>query len=290
MEMRGRERARPRTRPAEEVWTLRVRARSIEGTVPRERDGAVAKRKRLPAAPCSSLQAPLILLFFLPRGHPRTHTPFLRPSFPFPARQQMPRSAPGCVREREREKKVLSTTPSRAQRRKKELRKRTEKGRGPGRGRGPAAAKKRRTAHTHTHTPHTRAKWKAKGEERGRSRPPQPPLAHPSIFHFHALFIVFLSSRPPTKPPAAERERQRSLSSVQLLLLVRLDGAVRGRVGDAGEDEALARLVVVQERLVGLVDGAGDDDARAGGAGARAAGVGQVDAGLLGGVQDVDVV
>ena len=34
-----------------------------------------------------------------------------------------------------------------------------------------------------------------------------------------------------------------------------LDGAVGGGVGDAGEDEAAAHLVVVKERLVGLVDG-----------------------------------
>ena len=34
-----------------------------------------------------------------------------------------------------------------------------------------------------------------------------------------------------------------------------LDGAVRGRVGDAGEHEAVAHLVVIKERLVGLVDG-----------------------------------
>jgi len=36
---------------------------------------------------------------------------------------------------------------------------------------------------------------------------------------------------------------------------VGLDGAVRGRVGDAGEHEAVAHLVVVKEGLVGLVDG-----------------------------------
>jgi len=36
---------------------------------------------------------------------------------------------------------------------------------------------------------------------------------------------------------------------------VGLDGAVRGRVGDAGEHEAVAHLVVIKERLVGLVDG-----------------------------------
>ena len=42
---------------------------------------------------------------------------------------------------------------------------------------------------------------------------------------------------------------------VELLLGVGLDGAVGGGVGDAGEDEAVAHLVVVKEGLVGLVDG-----------------------------------
>ena len=36
---------------------------------------------------------------------------------------------------------------------------------------------------------------------------------------------------------------------------VGLDGAVGGGVGNAGEDEAAAHLVVVKEGLVGLVDG-----------------------------------
>ena len=35
---------------------------------------------------------------------------------------------------------------------------------------------------------------------------------------------------------------------------VGLDGAVGGRVRDAGEDEAVAHLIVVEEGLVGLVD------------------------------------
>ena len=36
-----------------------------------------------------------------------------------------------------------------------------------------------------------------------------------------------------------------------------LDGAVGGGVGDAGEDEAVAHLVGIEEGLVGLVDGTG---------------------------------
>ena len=62
---------------------------------------------------------------------------------------------------------------------------------------------------------------------------------------------------------------------------VGLDGAVGGGVGDAGEGEAGAHLVVVEEGLVGLVDGTRGDLARAGRARARAARVGEVDAGLL---------
>ncbi|OUS45302.1 hypothetical protein BE221DRAFT_49923, partial [Ostreococcus tauri] len=44
---------------------------------------------------------------------------------------------------------------------------------------------------------------------------------------------------------------------VEFFLHVRLDGAVRRRVGDAREHEAVAHLVVIQEGLVGLVDGTG---------------------------------
>ena len=42
----------------------------------------------------------------------------------------------------------------------------------------------------------------------------------------------------------------------QLLLLVGLDGAVRGGVGHARERKALPHLVVVEERAVRLVDSA----------------------------------
>lgn len=68
---------------------------------------------------------------------------------------------------------------------------------------------------------------------------------------------------------------------VQGLLLVGGDGAVRGGVGDAGQDEAVAHLGVIQEGLVGLVDGASHNLASAAGASTSAARVGQVQASLL---------
>ena len=53
---------------------------------------------------------------------------------------------------------------------------------------------------------------------------------------------------------------------------------------------AVSHLVLVEEGLLGLVDLAGHDLAGAGGARSGAARVGEVDAGLLGGVDDEDVV
>jgi len=75
----------------------------------------------------------------------------------------------------------------------------------------------------------------------------------------------------------------------ELLLLVGEDGAVRGRVGHAGEAEAAAHLVVIEERAVRLVNGASGDLARAGRACARAARVRQVNAVLLSLVEHVRV-
>ena len=53
---------------------------------------------------------------------------------------------------------------------------------------------------------------------------------------------------------------------------------------------SVTHLVLVEEGLLGLVDLALEDLAGAGGARAGAARVGKVDAGLLGGVDDEDVV
>ena len=68
---------------------------------------------------------------------------------------------------------------------------------------------------------------------------------------------------------------------VEVVLFVRLDGAVARRVRDAGKHEALTHLIVIEEGLIRLVNLACGDDARAGRAGARAAGVREVDASLL---------
>mmetsp|Transcript_14776 Transcript_14776/g.39421 ORF Transcript_14776/g.39421 Transcript_14776/m.39421 type:complete len:222 (+) Transcript_14776:107-772(+) len=80
------------------------------------------------------------------------------------------------------------------------------------------------------------------------------------------------------------------LDTSQIVLAVGLDSHVRGRVRHAREAEALPRLVLVQEGLVRLVDLARQHLARAARARARAAGVGQLEALLLGLVEDVHVL
>jgi hypothetical protein len=71
---------------------------------------------------------------------------------------------------------------------------------------------------------------------------------------------------------------------------VGVDDAVRPGVGDAGEEVALGRLAVVEERALRLVDLAGRHLPGAGGAGPGAAGEGQLHAGALGRLQDVGVL
>ena len=68
------------------------------------------------------------------------------------------------------------------------------------------------------------------------------------------------------------------------------DRAVAGGVGHAGEHKTSFDLVVVEEALVALVDGAGGQLACAGGASAGAAGVGQINALLFSSVEDVLVI
>lgn len=76
----------------------------------------------------------------------------------------------------------------------------------------------------------------------------------------------------------------------ELVLHVDGDGAVSLGVGDAGEDESVGHLVVVEEGLLGLVDLSVDHLSGARRAGSGAAAVGEVDAGLLGGVDDEHVI
>ena len=50
---------------------------------------------------------------------------------------------------------------------------------------------------------------------------------------------------------------------VEVILFVRLDRAVARRVRDAGEHEALAHLIVIEEGLIRLIDLATGNDTRA---------------------------
>ena len=77
---------------------------------------------------------------------------------------------------------------------------------------------------------------------------------------------------------------------VQGLFLVCLDDEVAGGVGDAGQDEAVVDLAVVKEGLIALVRLTALDLSCAAGARAGAAGVWQVESGLLCGVENIGVV
>ena len=79
-------------------------------------------------------------------------------------------------------------------------------------------------------------------------------------------------------------------SSIQLFFSVGTDGAVGCGICDAGQHETSFNLIVVQEALVGLINGASSDLAGTGGTSASAAGVRQVDALLFCCVEDVLVV
>ena len=83
---------------------------------------------------------------------------------------------------------------------------------------------------------------------------------------------------------------ERSECSIELFFSVGLDGAVRRGVSHARQHEASFDLIVVQEALVGLINGASGDFAGAGGASASAAGVRQVDALLFCCVEDVLII
>lgn len=81
--------------------------------------------------------------------------------------------------------------------------------------------------------------------------------------------------------PVAHPLSAMHVHSVQGLLLVGGDDAIRGGVGHAGQHKAAAHLSIIQEGLVGLVHVSRDHLAGAAGASASAARVGQVEASLL---------
>ena len=83
---------------------------------------------------------------------------------------------------------------------------------------------------------------------------------------------------------------ERSEGSIELFFSVGLDGAVRGWVCHAGQHETSFDLIVVQEALIGLINGAGGDFASASGTSTSAAGVRQVDALLFCCVEDVLII
>ena len=77
--------------------------------------------------------------------------------------------------------------------------------------------------------------------------------------------------------------------SEEVILLMSLDLAVSLGVGDAGQDETVAHLIIVEEALVLLINGATNDLTGAGAARASSAGIRKIDAGFLSSVEDVNI-
>ena len=78
--------------------------------------------------------------------------------------------------------------------------------------------------------------------------------------------------------------------SIQLFFSVSFDGAIRGGVSHTGQNETSFDLVVVQEALVGLINGTGSDFACASGTSACTAGIGKIDTLLFSSIKDVLIV
>merc|ERR1719433_76178 len=76
----------------------------------------------------------------------------------------------------------------------------------------------------------------------------------------------------------------------QLILAMRLDCHVGSGICYACEAEAVIHLVIVQESLIRLIDGTFKDFAGTAGTRTRTAGIGELQAFLLGLIQDVDVL
>ena len=99
------------------------------------------------------------------------------------------------------------------------------------------------------------------------------------------------------KPPArvakgsAEGDlNSKPKGSIELFFSVSLDGAIRGWIGHAGQNETSFNLIVVQEALVGLINSTGSDFACACGTSACTAGVGKIDTLLFSSIKDVLIV
>jgi hypothetical protein len=80
------------------------------------------------------------------------------------------------------------------------------------------------------------------------------------------------------------------LGSVELLFSVGLDAAVAGGIGHTGQNETGLDLVVIQEALIGLIDGSRRDLAGAGAASTSTTGIGKVDSLFFSSVKDVLIV
>ena len=90
--------------------------------------------------------------------------------------------------------------------------------------------------------------------------------------------------------PCQQVSDEESSCSVELFLGMSLDRAVGGWIGHAGQHESGFDLIVVKEALVRLINSSSGDLASASGAGARAAGIRQVNALLFSGIEDVLIV
>ena len=68
------------------------------------------------------------------------------------------------------------------------------------------------------------------------------------------------------------------------------DGAVTDRIADAEQSKSLIDLIIIKKALIGLVHRTAGDLAGTGGAGTSATGIGKINTGFFGRIQDVNVV
>jgi len=68
------------------------------------------------------------------------------------------------------------------------------------------------------------------------------------------------------------------------------DGAVTDRIADAEQSKSLIDLIIIKKALIGLVHRTAGDLAGTGRAGTSATGIGKINTGFFGRIQDVNVV